>query len=91
MKENEFKVVGVKHGEKEGKQNTTLYLETPFESFEASSDRYQCEGLKVATEYFFNHVDVKLGDVIEILYRKNSFTGKAMAAGVTVVVPAGKK
>lgn len=86
MKENEFKVVGIKKTKKEDKTSTTLYLETPFSAYEVGNENNDCVGLSVQSEYFFSDLDnVKLGDVVEILYRKNTFTGKAIAGGVTIV------
>lgn len=90
MKQDEFKVVGIKHSTREGKESTTLFLETLFEDFETSNKDNSCEGVKTTSEYFFNNVKVNLGDIIEVLYKKNTFSGKAMAAGITIVTPAKK-
>lgn len=85
-KENEFKVVGIKKTVKEGKTSTTLYFETPFSDYELGNTNNVCSGVSVQSEYFFNDLtDVKLGDVVEILYRKNTFSGKAIAAGVSII------
>lgn len=91
MKENEFKIVGIKKTSKEGKVSTTLHLETVFSDYEVSNNSNICEGFSVVTEYFFQDLqNIHLGDTIEILYRKNTFSGKAIASGVTVVNSAAK-
>lgn len=85
MKENEFKVVGIRKSKKDDKVSTTLFLETPFSEYELNNENNTCEGLSVQSEYFFSDIACKLGDVIEILYRKNTYTGKAIAGGITVI------
>lgn len=89
MKENEFKVIGIKKTKADdGSVRTTLYFETPFTAYDLGSEKNTCDGLVTASEYFFSDIDVKLGDIVDVLYRKNTYTGKALAAGVTVLVPA---
>ena len=85
MKENEYKVVGIKKTKKDDKVSTTLYLETPFSEYEASQESNTLEGVSVMSEYFFSDISCKLGDVIDILYRKNTYSGKAIAGGINII------
>ena len=87
MNVGEVMVVGVKHGHKEGSETTVVFYNTVFEQFEVNNKDYVCIGLSSGSEYFRKHIDVKPGDLISINYRKNSFSGKAMADSINLLKP----
>lgn len=90
MKADEFKVVGYKFGHKDGKETTVIFYNKLFEDFEINSSDYDCVGVATGSEYFRKHLDVSIGDVISINYKKNTFSGQAIADGINIIEKAKK-
>ena len=81
-----YKVLGKKKAVTlKGSDFFTYYFERPFTEYEC--EKSECLGNAVEIENTFTDLDVKPGDLVELVYSKG-FQDKANLSGVHIVKPA---
>lgn len=83
MEYGQYQVIGistfVKSTDQGERVGTNLFLCTPFDEWEKTGS-----GMKTLTEFTYNAVNVKPGDIVTLSYRKG-FKGNAVLSAVNVV------
>ncbi len=89
MNENVVKIVGIKkQPSKNDKKRigTTIFYIQDFDDY-SLENATELSGMMCGREFTYSEVDCKVGDIVELLYRKG-FNDTATLAGVRLVMPA---